>query len=251
MSVDVFSHRLDVMQKKILGTVLAVAAVTLVVGSADAANKPAAQKKVPPPPDYFPVRLYDEKGNKIDWWWKYTYTTYKMNGNPMDKKPDDFKTQVVAEEKQPDQTVHWKLDTTSPTISKTIHEWYIKQKGKVVWHKEQFGDEPNMLVEFQPERVIITNPLKKDENWPWKGKGNMGVEIDNSSTVSGPEEVETPAGKFQAMKVSVTGTQGGQPIQMNFWYAPWIGLVKSASKSGPLESESSLQDYSFKKPPTK
>jgi hypothetical protein len=133
---------------------------------------------------------------------------------------------------------------------KTIHEWYIKQKGKVVWHKEQYGDEPTMMVQFQPERVLLNNPPKKDETWPWNGKGNMGVVIDNTSVVSGPEEVITPAGKFQAMKVTVTGTQGGQPINMTYWYANYIGLVKTAAKSGPLESESSLQDYSFKpKPP--
>ncbi|MBX3136473.1 hypothetical protein KF707_09570 [Candidatus Obscuribacterales bacterium] len=233
------------MLKNLLISVGTLALLTTL--GAEAATK-AAPKKEPPPPDYFPVRLYDAKGNKIDWWWKYTYTTYKMNGNPVEKKPDDFKLEVVAEEKQPDQTIHWKIDTTSPSMTKTIHEWYIKQKGKVVWHKEQFGDEPTMLVEYQPERVLLTNPAKKDDTWPWQGKGNMGIAIDNTSVVSGPEEVVTPAGKFQAMKVTVTGTQGGQPINMTYWYAPWIGLVKTGAKSGPMESESSLLDYSFKKP---
>ncbi len=124
----------------------------------------------------------------------------------------------------------------------------MKPKGKVVWHKEQYGDDEKMIVQFEPERVLLMNPTKKDDTWSWKGKGNFGVEIDNVSTVSGPEEVVTPAGKFQAIKVSVVGTQGGQPINMTYWYANYIGLVKSASKTANMESESQLADYSFKKP---
>ncbi|MDZ4836473.1 MAG: hypothetical protein SGJ27_22080 [Candidatus Melainabacteria bacterium] len=235
------------MIKKILVSVLALTAITTL--SADAANKPAV-KKVPPPPDYFPVRIKDSEGKPIEWWWKYTFTKSEMNGKPMEKKPDDFKVQVISAEKQPDDITFWQLDTTGPAM-KTIHEWYSKQKGKVVWEKEKFGDDDKMQVTYTPERVLLTNPLKKDETWPWKGKGNFGIEIDNVSTVSGPEEVITPAGKFQAMKIVVTGTQGGQPINMSYWYANYIGLVKSAAKSGPMESESSLLDYSFKKPPQK
>lgn len=233
------------MIKKILLSALALTAITTV--SADAANNAAVKKKEPPPPDYFPLRIKDSEGRPIEWWWKYTFTKFNMNGAPADKKPVDFKVQVINAEKQPDETTLWQLDTTSPAM-KTIHEWYMKPKGKVVWHKEQYGDDEKMQVQFVPERVLIMNPTKKDDTWNWKGKGNFGVEIDNVSTVSGPEEVITPAGKFQAIKVSVVGTQGGQPINMSYWYASYIGLVKSASKTANMESESVLADYSFKKP---
>ncbi len=233
------------MIKKILVSVVALTA--LATASEDAANTAAVKKKEPPPPDYFPLRIKDAQGKPIEWWWKYTFTKYTLNGSPMDKKPVDFKVQVISAEKQPDETTLWKLDTSSPAM-KTIHEWYMKPKGKVVWHKEQYGDDEKMTVEFVPERVLLMNPTKKDDTWSWKGKGNFGVEIDNVSTVSGPEEVITPAGKFQAIKVSVVGTQGGQPINMTYWYADYIGLVKSASKTANMESESQLADYSFKKP---
>ncbi len=236
------------MIKRMLVSLVSLAAITTL--SADAANKPAPKKKTPPPPDYYPMHIKDAQGNPIEWWWKYTFTTYTLNGQPMDKKPEDFKVQVISAEKQPDETLLWKLDTTGATV-KTIHEWYVKAKGKVVWHKEQFSDDENMKVQFNPERVLLTNPPKKDETWPWKGKGNMGVEIDNTSTVIGPEEVVTPAGKFQTMKISVTGTQGGQPVNMSYWYANYIGLVKSAAKTANMESETMLLDYSFKKPPKK
>ncbi|MCC7532172.1 MAG: hypothetical protein IT342_26955 [Candidatus Melainabacteria bacterium] len=233
------------MIKKILVSVLVLTAFTAV--SADAANNAAVKRKETPPPDYFPLRIKDSEGKPVEWWWKYTFTKCNMNGAAMDKKPVDFKVQVISAEKQSDETTLWQLDTSSPAM-KTIHEWYMKPKGKVVWHKEQYGDDEKMQVQFVPERVLLMNPAKKDDTWSWKGKGNFGVEIDNVSTVSGPEEVATPAGKFQAIKVSVVGTQGGQPINMTYWYANYIGLVKSASRTANMESESQLADYSFKKP---
>lgn len=238
----------QVMIKKTLVSLLTLAALTTM--SAGAANNTVVQKKQPPPPDYFPVRIKDAEGKPIEFWWKYTFTKYNMNGTVMDKKPADIKVQVISAEQQPDETTLWKIDTTSPTM-KTIHEWYTKQKGKVVWNKEQFSDDEKMKVDFVPERVLLMNPLTKDATWNWKGKGNFGVEIDNVSTVSGPEEVVTPAGKFQTMKFTVSGTQGGQPINQSYWYANYIGLVKTAVKNATVESESQLLDYSFKKPPTK
>lgn len=231
--------------KKILVSVLSLTAITAI--SADAANKPVVKVNQPPPPDYFPVRFKDAEGKPIEWWWKYTYVKSNLNGKPMDTKPADFKVQVTNAEKQPDETILWQLDTNSPGV-KTIREWYLKPKGKVVWHKEQYNEDEKMQVQFIPERVLLTNGPKKDETWSWKGKGNMNIDIDEVSTVSGPEEVITPSGKFQAMKVAVTGTQGGQPMNLCYWYANYIGLVKSTATSASMETESQLLDYSFKKP---
>ena len=134
--------------------------------------------------------------------------------------------QVISAEKQPDDITLWNLDTTGPTM-KTIHEWYSKQKGKVVWHKEKYGDEEKMQVTFTPERVLLTNPPKKDETWPWKGKGNFGIEIDNVSTVSGPEEVITPAGKFQAMKLKSMEPKAGSRSDVSL-------LVRQLHRSGEV-----------------
>jgi hypothetical protein len=49
-------------------------------------------------------------------------------------------------------------------------------------------------------------------------------------TISGPEVVEVPAGKFTAVKVTVSGSD--QVI----WYAPGIGEVKRAVKSNGAET---------------
>jgi hypothetical protein len=76
----------------------------------------------------------------------------------------------------------------------------------------------------------------------------MGVDIEESNTVSGPETVEVPAGKFQAMKVETHVVQGGTPVTKTYWFANWVGLVKSMTDTGSVKSTTELMDYSFKKP---
>jgi hypothetical protein len=94
----------------------------------------------------------------------------------------------------------------------------------------------------------LKNPLTPGASWEWKGKGMMGVDIEESSRVGGPEMVEVPAGKFQAMKVETRVVQGGTGVQKTYWFANWIGLVKSVTDTGSVVSTTELLDYSFKKP---
>ena len=60
--------------------------------------------------------------------------------------------------------------------------------------------------------------------------------------------VEVPAGKFQAMKVETKVIQAGTPVTKTYWYANWVGLVKSTIESPSFKSTGELLDYSFKKP---
>jgi hypothetical protein len=102
------------MIKSLLSSLAALVLIT--TSGADAAPKKAAAKKEPPPPDYFPLRIKDAKGNPIEWWWKYTYTTYNLNGKPMEPKPADFKLQVISAEEQPDKTV---IGNSTPRAQRT------------------------------------------------------------------------------------------------------------------------------------
>src|SRR4030095_4403317 len=117
--------------------------------------------------------------------------------------------------------------------------------------KEQFGEDPNMLAVYEPVYQLIKNPLEKDDAWQWKGKGMMGVDIEDAATVSGPETITTPAGKFSTMKVMTKVIQGGSPVTKTYWFANGVGLVKSATQSGTVGTVTELLDYSFKKPPSK
>lgn len=186
-----------------------------------------AQKKEPPP-DYFPLRVAD--------WWKYRSTTGAG-------QQSEFTMKVASAEKTPEGT-HYLVDIES---SWPIREWYSKPDGWVVWHKESFLKQ-NREVSFSPQRRYLKNPLAADATWTWKGKGMMDVDIDETSRVSGPEVVTVPAGKFTAMKVTTQVTQGGTPVTKTYWYANHVGLVKSMTDTGSVQSTTELLDYSFKKP---
>lgn len=182
-----------------------------------------AQKPKEPPPDYFPLRAGDS--------WSYRSTT-------ADGKTSEFTMKVLD---VADGVHHVRIESGFP-----IEEWYAKPAGKVVWQKESYV-KSNQTVAFDPARQYLQNPLASGASWSWKGKGNMGVDVDESSSVSGPESVAVPAGTFQAMKVTSKVVQGGATVTKTYWYANWVGLVKSMTDTGSVKSTTELVDYSFKK----
>lgn len=66
---------------------------------------------------------------------------------------------------------------------------------------------------------MLKSRLKPGESWEVPGGSKR--------TVSGPEEVKVPAGKYQALKV-VWETEGRT---FTSWYAPGVGEVKRTIKS--------------------
>lgn len=221
------------MKKSLL---LLSAVLLMVTPRADCAPKThAGPVKKPPPPDYFPL--------KQDYWWKYKSKT-------ADGKESDSTIKVPAVEKKEDGTVIYSVDTSVAVASAVvIHDWYTKPKGLVLRIREKYGDNENMSVDYDPPDQLIKNPLIAGDTWQWTGKGMMSVDIIDSSEVEPAEEVIVPAGKFKAMKVSSKVVQGGATATKTYWYAPWVGLVKSMTESGPVKSTTELLDYSFKKQP--
>ncbi len=189
-----------------------------------------AQKPKEPPPDYFPLRVGD--------WWKYRSTT-------ADGKLSEFTIKVLSDEKQADGTSLYLVETLS--TFQPIHDWYSKPSGQVLMHRIAYPKNEALKADYQPVKLYLKNPLSVGTSWEWKGKGMMGVEIEESSRVTGSEMVEVPAGKFQAMKVETKVIQGGTPVTKTYWFANWVGLVKSMTDTGSVKSTTELLDYSFKK----
>ncbi len=189
----------------------------------------AGQKQKEPPPDYFPLRVGD--------WWKYQSTA--ANGTQ-----SEFTMKVLSDEKQIDGPLY---QVEIQSTFKPIHEWYSKPTGRVLWHREAYTSNEAMKVTFEPVRQYLKNPLTTGATWSWKGKGMLGVDIDESSQVISSEAVEVPAGKFQAMKVETKVNQGGTLVTKTYWYANWVGQVKSMTDTGSVKSTTLLLDYSFKK----
>jgi hypothetical protein len=70
---------------------------------------------------------------------------------------------------------------------------------------------------------VLKSNLKSGESWEVPDGGRR--------TVSGPEEVEVPAGKYRALKV-VWEAEGRT---LTSWYAPNVGEVKRTVKTGGAE----------------
>src|SRR4051812_33025695 len=151
-----------------------------------------AQKPKESPPDYFPLRAGDS--------WSYRSTT-------ADGKTSEFTMKVLD---AADGVYHVRIESGFP-----IEEWYTKPAGKVVWQKESYV-KSNQTVTFDPARQYLQNPLGSGGAWAWKGKGNMGVDIDESSTVAGSESVTVPAGTFSATKVVSKVIQGGATVTKTY-----------------------------------
>jgi hypothetical protein len=175
--------------------------------------------------DYFPLRVGDT--------WKYRSTT-------ADGKQSEFSIKVLNEEKENGNTLY--LVETVSTFQ-PIHDWYSKPSGWVLMHRQEYV-KAGQKAEYQPTKQFLKNPLTSGDSWQWKGKGMMGLEIDESNEVSGPETVSVPAGKFEAMKVLTKVVQGGAPVTKTYWYAPGVGLVKSMTDTGAVKSTTELLEHS-------
>lgn len=177
--------------------------------------------------DYFPLRVGDS--------WMYRSTT-------ADGKQSEFTIKVLSEEKENGDPLYL---TETVSSFQPIHDWYSKPNGWVLLHREEYV-KTGAKSEFQPTRQLLKNPLVSGDSWTWKGKGMMGIEIDESNEVAGPEAVSVAAGKFTAMKVTTKVIQGGAPVTKIYWYAPGVGLVKSMTDTGAVKSNTELLEYSVK-----
>jgi len=187
-----------------------------------------ALAKAKAPPDYFPLRLHD--------WWKYRST--QANGST-----SEFTLSVVSEEKQPDGTVRRCVELTNP--NPLIRDWYTKAPAAVLLHDEEYLGGGGKAA-FEPPRLLLQLPLHPGSTWRWSGSGRASVQIEESSEVFPSERIETPAGRFDAVKVVTRIEQGGARATKTSWYAPGIGLVRQATDSSGVASTTDLIDYSFR-----
>lgn len=179
------------------------------------------------PPDYFPLRT--------GYWWKYQANNSLGNQSK-------FTIQVLAEQQQRGATLY-QVETRSSTTP--ILNWYSKLSGWVLATRQTYPA-TNQQVDFQPAKKFLKNPMIQGDVWQWEGKGMLGIALKESSQVAGIEEIEVPAGTFQAMKIVTQAMQGGTTIKRTYWSANQIGLIKDTIEIGLFQSTSELTDYSFK-----
>jgi hypothetical protein len=190
----------------------------------------AQRTKAPAAKDYFPLRVGDS--------WKYH----------MIDEDGEYTVKVLSAEKQADGTMLYLLEKL---VGMEIHDWYSKQDGWVLLHREAYPQQDGVEVKYETPRQFLKNPLVAGATWRWQGKSVAQTNIRESNQVVGPETVKVPAGTFRAMKVISHGSDGEAVVTKTYWYAEGVGLIKWMTEGGQVKYGWELVDYSFKKPQMK
>jgi hypothetical protein len=83
-----------------------------------------------------------------------------------------------------------------------------------------------------PPIGLLKLPHKPGNKWENTGRNPDRTE---TCTAFGPEEVEVPAGKYQAIRVEAEFAIGGKPYRSTAWYAPGVGLVRKVHPDGEVQ----------------
>ncbi len=187
----------------------------------------ASGKTPKTPADYFPLRVNDS----------WTYRNTEEGG---------YSFKVLSEEPQPGASNRYVVEFLSGV---RINKVFSKTAGWVLFHGESYPEHEGLKATYEPPKQYLPNPLVAGQKWEWSGKDPTQTEHRESSRAVGFENITVPAGKFRAMKVISQITGGAIPMTRASWYAPGVGLVKSATEGGQIKYGSELTDYSFKKKP--
>ncbi len=112
---------------------------------------------------------------------------------------------------------------------------------------------PNGGSDFNPPMPVIKLPMNSGASWSWSGTIGSGLlqhPAASQFSVSGPVEVTTPAGKFNAIKVhsALVLSSGKKSISLpnDTWYAPGVGIVEQQAKVNGKVHTYYLSKYSVK-----
>lgn len=83
------------------------------------------------------------------------------------------------------------------------------------------------LAELTEPFWMLKLPHNKEDSWKPVLAAEGWSKVVGSAKASGPETVEVPASKFQAIRVEMDVPHpGGRLAKTTFWYAPGVGKIK-------------------------
>lgn len=86
-------------------------------------------------------------------------------------------------------------------------------------------------LEYSPPLLFVKPAVKENEKWT--SQLTVGSsEVEYEVTVGKAEEVTVPAGKFTAIPVRQQNLRNKSAAQLEYWFAPNVGLVKSGTTRG-------------------
>ena len=83
---------------------------------------------------------------------------------------------------------------------------------------------------LSPPLLLLRNPIQPDDSWTTRTQ--VGAEELSIACKTSSEEVQTPAGKFKAIKLTVTTRVDEKDIRTDYWFAEDVGIVKQVAIVG-------------------
>jgi hypothetical protein len=89
---------------------------------------------------------------------------------------------------------------------------------------------------MEPPEPVVKLPFKAGETWTYQKKSPGGGRTARKTfTLVAEEEVEVPAGKFQAIRIDEEWESNRGHVRSSQWHAPGVGLVKMTTVEGTTE----------------
>ncbi len=210
-------------------------AVGFIVGLAIALLTATGLWAAPPPPDYYPFPLNGH--------WEYV-TTNVARGTT-----DNLLIKVIGADRDGSQmryTTEQDLGFGPSNLLYLKGEGWVKEIKFVLARNGMTSETVN-----SPIKPILKNPLKVGDQWSWAGQqvGAATTSASESFKAAAAEAVTVPAGKFNTIRVEITGEKAGTAFRKVMWYADRVGPVKWQiwDASNALQTTTELKRYEFPK----
>lgn len=100
----------------------------------------------------------------------------------------------------------------------------VDEHGITCWARVNLDGE---LVKFNPPQTMIAGSLKKGAGWNFDGQVGE-LKVQQYYNVLGEENIDVPAGKFQAFRIHGEQTTPNR-MTIDRWFAPGVGIVKDVT----------------------
>lgn len=89
-------------------------------------------------------------------------------------------------------------------------------------------DSASRPIVFPTPVLFVRAGLKAGDalEFPALAQGNSGVVARRGSQIIGREEIEVPAGKFESIRMLMTGTDGRIESRRTLWFSPGSGIIR-------------------------
>jgi hypothetical protein len=132
---------------------------------------------------------------------------------------------------------------------KTLNRLEVSANGRKLPTTEHLQSDENGVyrvrmnnMEVTPPICLIKYPLKEGQTWGGETTA-AGQKMKVDCSEGPPEEVQVPAGKYQAIPCTITVKQGTANLKNVFWFAEDVGIVKQRSEIGPQTVTLELTKY--------